>query len=280
MSLPARVLPAPFRYAPYRDPADLRYRGDDADIISIPEPLGCPYAAGFACSKRAIESALRLRYEVFNEELGEGLHSSRETGMDRDEFDDQMDHIVLVSKSTHRIVGTYRIQTAKHALQHQGIYSGRQYDLRPLEAFFPEMVETGRACISKDHRSYPAIIMMWKAISVYMTAYNQRYLFGCCSLTSLDPLDGWRALKILRGMDSVHPTICAEPVASYSCGDPSLENDPSITPLPKIPKLFSAYLRLGTQVVSYPAIDREFGTVDFLMFLDAPTVSFSQIMMR
>ncbi|MBI1289748.1 GNAT family N-acetyltransferase [bacterium] len=280
MSFPEQVNSENFRYEPFQRPEDLRRRDTGIDIITIPEPGNGLYVSGFACSPRAIEAALRLRYKIFNEELGEGLHTSRETGLDRDEFDNQMDHIVLVERGTGAVVGTYRIQTVAHALSHEGIYSGREYDLKPLEAFFPEMVETGRACISKDHRNYPAVITMWKAISVYMSAYRQRYLFGCCSLTSLDPLDGWRALKTLRGMKAVHPSISADPMAGFSCGDASMEYNPSITPLAKIPKLFSAYLRLGTQVVSKPAIDREFGTVDFLMFLDAPSVSFSQIMMR
>jgi putative hemolysin len=280
MSLPAQDLTESFSLRPFESVQDLRVRRPGVDIITIPESAGSLYTAGFASSPRAIEAALRLRYQIFNEELGEGLHSSRETGLDRDEFDYQMDHIVLIQKGTNHVVGTYRIQTVQHALDHEGIYSGREYDLTPIEPFFPEMVETGRACITRDHRNYPAVIMMWKAISVYMTAYRQRYLFGCCSLTSLDPLDGWRAMKTLRALGSIHPTISADPMPAFSCGDPSMEFDPSIAPLPKIPKLFSAYLRLGTQVISKPAIDREFGTVDFLMFLDAPSVSFSQVMMR
>jgi putative hemolysin len=37
---------------------------------------------------------------------------------------------------------------------------------------------------------------------------------------------------------------------------------------PRIPKLLSAYLRLGAAVCGPPAIDREFGTIDFLTLLD------------
>ncbi|MGZ8939069.1 MAG: hypothetical protein ACXW32_07650 [Limisphaerales bacterium] len=34
------------------------------------------------------------------------------------------------------------------------------------------------------------------------------------------------------------------------------------------PKLLSAYLSIGAKVCAPPAIDREFGTIDFLTFLD------------
>jgi putative hemolysin len=37
---------------------------------------------------------------------------------------------------------------------------------------------------------------------------------------------------------------------------------------PRIPPLFASYLALGARVISDPAIDRQFGTIDFLVSLD------------
>jgi putative hemolysin len=37
---------------------------------------------------------------------------------------------------------------------------------------------------------------------------------------------------------------------------------------PPIPRLLSAYLALGARICGSPAIDREFGTLDFLTLLD------------
>jgi putative hemolysin len=45
----------------------------------------------------------------------------------------------------------------------------------------------------------------------------------------------------------------------------------------RLPKLFSAYVRLGAKVISEPAIDREFGTVDFLILQDALALSLSSL---
>jgi len=45
------------------------------------------YAVRFAESPREIHDALRLRYEVFNLEMNEGLLASHATGIDEDEFD-------------------------------------------------------------------------------------------------------------------------------------------------------------------------------------------------
>jgi putative hemolysin len=41
----------------------------------------------------------------------------------------------------------------------------------------------------------------------------------------------------------------------------------------KIPKLLRAYLTLGAKICGAPALDRQFGTIDFLTLLDLETLS-------
>jgi putative hemolysin len=245
------------------------------DILTVGDQMNALYQVGFAVSPRAIEAALRLRFEVFNVELGEGLMTSRETGMDRDAFDDQMTHIVLLERATGAVVGTYRLQEAAVARRAAGIYSEQEYDLAAFEEFLPFCVETGRACIAKAHRSMGAVILLWKGIASYLEATNARWLFGCCSITTLDPDDGWRAMRTLRAQGCMHPVLCVPAREAFTCGHPRLEHCDSIRGTVKLPKLFSAYMRLGAHVISEPAIDREFGTVDFLVLLDAAKVRMS-----
>jgi putative hemolysin len=252
----------------------------DCDLLALPKQSSPQYLIGFACSARSIERALRLRYKVFNEELGEGLAESRLTGLDRDEFDDSMYHIVLIDRATDQIIGTYRIQSVRSALQHAGMYCAREYDLSALEPYFHGLVETGRACIAREHRNYATIIMLWKAIAVYMVMFDMRWLFGCCSLTTQDPDEGWRAMKTLRQIGALHEELLLRPTAPFHCGDPSREFAPELGEGAGIPKLFSAYLSLGSQVISLPAIDREFGTVDFLVMLDKQRVNFSSLLQQ
>jgi putative hemolysin len=40
----------------------------------------------------------------------------------------------------------------------------------------------------------------------------------------------------------------------------------------KVPKLLRAYLTIGAKICGEPAIDREFGTIDFLTLLDLQTL--------
>jgi putative hemolysin len=44
--------------------------------------------------------------------------------------------------------------------------------------------------------------------------------------------------------------------------------DPTPRPCPPPPRLLRAYLSVGAKICGPPAIDREFGTIDFLTLLD------------
>lgn len=274
----ARIHEAGWVIQPVTEAADLLCPPPGVDILALPDQNNSFYGVGFAVSPRVVEEALRLRYEVFNLELNEGLMASHATGMDHDRFDDQMTHLVVIEKAFNRVVGTYRLQTARRALRGEGLYAAQEYDLSPMNPYFSHAVELGRACIAKNHRSLATLMLLWRGILAFMKLQRQRWMFGCCSLSTLDPDDGWRALKTLRTMGALEPFgdgRLIAPVKSYSCGDPALENDPDLGPGFKIPKLFRSYLRLGARVISQPAIDREFGAVDFLILLDQTRINVS-----
>ncbi len=263
--------------APFEGAADFGRRWGDVDFLALPHRDSDRYVAGFANSAKCVEAAQRLRFLVFNIELEEGLVSSLETGLDADRYDAQMTHLVLMEQQTGRIVGTYRMQHAGEAARNGGIYSAEQYDLAPMARYLDESVEVGRACLASDHRNFRAMITMWLGIGAFMNAHNLRYVFGCCSLTTQDQDDGWRALKTLREGTCIHPDLWLRAWPARTCGDPAREHDPKLGPALKIPKLFRTYLKLGALVVSEPAIDRDFGTVDFLILMDGKGVALSRL---
>ena len=84
------------------------------------------------------EAACRLRFRVFNIEMGEGLQSSYQTGLDTDHFDVFCEHLLvedkLESNPVRRIVGTYRMQSGTTAAQNLGYYSEQEFHLLPYEA--------------------------------------------------------------------------------------------------------------------------------------------------
>jgi len=87
------------------------------------------------------EAACRLRFKVFNIELGEGLESSYETGLDQDRFDSVCVHLIVEDKTSRRVVGTYRMQSGETAARNLGYYSEQEFNLGPYEPLRPEILE-------------------------------------------------------------------------------------------------------------------------------------------
>jgi len=225
------------------------------------------YVVRFARTQQEIESALKLRFEVFNLELGEGLESSFQTGRDRDEFDATCHHLITTEKATGNIVGTYRLRTIEMAGNAAGFYSAGEFDLTCLP---PEMLdsslEVGRACIAQEHRNRQVLFLLWRGLAQYMLSKRKRFLFGCCSLTSQDPAIGNQMLAQLKRDGKMHPTFLVPPKPGYLCGGEKCAAAPRLDL--KIPKLFATYLGIGARVCSAPAIDRLFKTIDFFVVLD------------
>src|SRR5438105_13458926 len=79
-----------------------------------------PYRARLAHSDEERSAAFRLRFEVFNLELNEGLDTAYRTGYDVDEFDSICDHLIVEHSATNRVVGTYRLQSGQTATENAG----------------------------------------------------------------------------------------------------------------------------------------------------------------
>jgi len=243
---------------------DHRPESGDLPLVEIEDSR---YLIRFARDLEEIEAALKLRFEVFNLELGEGLASSFQTGRDRDEFDTTCHHLLAIEKASGRVIGTYRLQTLEMALGGAGFYSAGEFELHQLPlAVLKNSVEVGRACIDREHRNRQVLFLLWRGLARFMLSNQKRFLFGCCSLTSQDPQDGMKMLAQLRRGGHLHPTLSVRPRSGYECvaAEPSKPLGADL----KIPKLFVTYLGIGAMVCSAPAIDRQFKTIDFFVVFD------------
>ena len=221
--------------------------------------------------------AQQLRFEVFNLELGEGLAESYATGLDIDPFDEFCDHLIVEELATSEIVGTYRLQTGQLAAANLGYYSEREFDFAPYEPFRCEMIELGRACVHVDHRNFNLLHLLWRGIARYAVERNARMLIGCSSISSQDPTDGIAAYEKLQ------PYLVAQELRTYPHSQfrvaavgrdarrftvsANEELPPSAT-AGASSRLLRAYLAIGARICGPPAMDRKFGTIDFLTLLD------------
>ena len=223
------------------------------------------YAVRFARSAEDLRDVQRLRFAVFNLELHEGLTESYATGLDQDAFDLRCHHLMVCDAATATAVGTYRLMTAELARRHE-LYTDTEFDL----SAFPEHVikhgaEVGRACVAREHRNGRVLQLLWRGIARYLDWNDKRYVFGCCSVPTLDAGEiAGLSLKLARE-DHLHLRIRTQvrPGLRATC-----EGDVVVQAEAPLPPLFASYLRLGAKVCGGPAFDREFQVTDYLVLLD------------
>ncbi len=171
-----------------------------------------------------------------------------------------------------------------------GYYSEREFDFAAYRPLRSEMIELGRACVHRAHRNFNLLHLLWRGIASYARERRARFLVGCSSLTSQDPREGIAAYEQLRRKYLVKRVWQTFPQPIYACtvagighpavaaiGDPGGEGvgHASGRPgsaIPATTKLLRAYLMIGAKICGPPAIDREFGTIDFLTLLDLQTL--------
>src|SRR6266480_533386 len=120
------------------------------------------YAARLAQSADDVRRAQRLRFEVFNLELNEGLAESHIAGLDVDPFDAVCDHLIVEDVANGQVVGTYRLQTGEVAAANIGYYCEQEFCFRPYERHRSEIIELGRACVHAEHRNFGLLHMLWR----------------------------------------------------------------------------------------------------------------------
>lgn len=221
-----------------------------------------------------LDAAMRLRFEVFNLELEEGLHSSYERGYDTDAYDAYCDHLIVKDLELDEVVGTYRLLRQSMANRNIGFYSENEFELAGLKQAVEdaggELLELGRSCIAQTHRSFSTINLLWNAISRYAIERGISHLFGCGSLHLTDAAQVQQVYAYLKEKHfateeyRVFPQPgCRMPVY----GDGAVSADPRAT-MKLISPILKGYLRTGAVVCGAPAYDREFGTADVLVLME------------
>ena len=226
------------------------------------------YVARLASVPEEVRAAQTLRFLVFNVELNEGLERSFTTFRDADAFDEVCHHLIVEDRWTGEIVGTYRLQTGRMAAANHGFYSAQEFDLAPFEPMRDRIIELGRACVHRGHRSLAVLGLLWNGIARYAREFGGRYLIGCSSLSTQDFAAGATVYSDLCRRYLAESCWQVQPRPGWACPLDRLSNEPQ-----KVPRLLSAYLSLGARICGAPAVDCEFKTIDFMTYLDLETLS-------
>lgn len=223
------------------------------------------YRVKIADTRAEIESALRLRHEVFNLELKGAARPNHSSALEFDAFDERCRHLIVVEISSGRTVGTYRLNTFETAGSVAGFYSNSEFDLATLpDELLRGAVEIGRACIKREHRSSRVLFLLWRGLARFMKLNRKRWTFGCCSIFSTDREAACEAYAYLGANGHIDESLRVAPVGErVECAAVPHSDAPV-----ELPPLFEMYLDLGARVCGEPIVDRAFGTIDFFVVLD------------
>jgi putative hemolysin len=231
------------------------------------------YTVRFARNEKEVDAALRLRFEIFNLELNEGLEASFINQRDEDEFDKTCHHLIVIENASRKIIGTYRVRTMEMAESAFGFYSSGEFAVEDLPyEVLAESLETGRACIAREHRNSRVLFLLWKGLAMYMSEKRKRFVFGCCSLSTQDCAEGMRAMRQLVRDGFLHENLRVAPREDYICRAEDFLSEAFAADI-KLPKLFDIYLRIGAKICGEPVIDRQFKTIDFFVIVDVKNMS-------
>jgi putative hemolysin len=217
-----------------------------------------------------LKQALRLRYQVFQSELG---GSSRTSGLDIDEFDFQCDHLIIVEKKTAKVVGTFRLQSSEFS---KSFHAAREFELATLLSPLETKLELGRACIHKEYRRGMASSLLWRGVAEYMVQSRAKAVFGCAGFRTADPRKAALLFQYFRQNGRVEETclVGIQPcfaVSDFAAWESTF--DRSLTTLEVaeaealIPFVCRGLLKSGARIVSKPAWDERMKNIDFLTIL-------------
>lgn len=233
--------------------------------------LSSRYTVRLAKTQSEIESALRLRYDVFNVELAGHNPGDNYLGLEYDKFDLACRHLIVVDEHTHETVGTYRLNSLETAGAASGFYSYGEFSIEDLPAAVLEKsIEIGRACVAREHRNTKVLFLLWRGLADYLKNTEKRYLFGCCSIFTTDHAEGWEVFQKLERDGFLHESLTVRPRLGKICRQ---SGDAGIDSRLELPQLFNMYLAIGAKICGPPVVDPEFGTIDYFVVCDVENIN-------
>ncbi len=234
-----------------------------------------------AQSKADLHAAQRLRYEVFIEELGgDGPLVDHDARLERDQFDEFFDHLMLIDKtqpegSDKHVVGVYRLLRGDMAEKAGRFYSEDEYDLSAIKSSGRSLMELGRSCVHPDYRGSRAMYLLWSGLGAYVLEHKIEVMFGVASFHGTD------INSIAEPLACLHHFHLAPEDMRVRVLDPHFQTM-DLMPADQIdqrratramPTLIKAYLRLGGYVGEGAFIDRSFNTTDVFLLMDTQNIS-------
>ena len=214
------------------------------------------YEARLARDGADLAQAMALRNLSFRQ--------GRTANQDGDAFDDACLQILIVDKTTNRLVCCYRVLMLDSARDLARSYSAQFYDLSRLAGFGGPMVELGRFCVHPDHPDADILRLAWGALARLVDATQSTLLFGCSSFEGAQNSGHDPALVHLRAAhlapDQWRPLRLAPRINDYAARLAGQTPDLHAA-LRAMPPLLRTYLAMGGWVSDHAVVDTDLDTL-------------------
>lgn len=230
------------------------------------------FVIDIARTEDQLDAVFALRYQIFNEELKQGLTTSVATQRDQDKYDKFCDHLLVIEAETQMIVGTYRLHRCDRSKDSHGYYSASEFDLKNIIASQAKILEIGRACIHANYRDGSVMQLLWYGLARYLQLYQFKYLCGCASLEKDANAETASLIyAYAKQYGKITPPdlrVTPNPDNAVVGFDPTIKLTNSAEVKQKIPALLRGYFAINCKIAGEPAFDPEFSVIDFFVMFD------------
>jgi len=221
------------------------------------------FSISIATNKKSIDSCLRLRHEVFNTETDKTFHGF-ENKFRENRFDKISKHIMVIEKSTNRVVATTRLLSSLD-ITYTGFFClETEFDISNLHDLPGNIMEVGRICVHKDFRKGVVLGKLLQGIANIVTKTKIDYLIGCaCIQIKNDDRHNIKSLmQYLRRHYFSNQEMRVHPLASLAT-DSNINNSNV-----NLPTLLKGYIRQGAVVCGEPYWNARTGVADVFVLLE------------
>ena len=195
-------------------------------------------------------------------------------GIDRDEFDDLCQHVLVHEVRSGTLVCCFRMLVLEGGAELPRSYSAQFYDLSGLYSFEDRMVEMGRFCLHPDWHDPDILRVAWGAMTGFVDANGIEMLFGCSSFAGTETTEYLDAFAMLKhrhlGPKRWLPRVKAPDVFRFAS---RLRRKPDAKKaMLRMPPLLRTYLMMGGWVSDHAVVDQDLNTLHVFTGLEIKSI--------
>lgn len=215
-----------------------------------------------AATEQDIQQCLRLRYQVFSQEMGAKLDTIQ-AGLDYDYFDSYVRHLMVKDNGSGKVIATTRLLSSATAKLAGAFYSETEFDMQAINNLNARLLEVGRTCVDESFRNGAALSLLWRGIVRIAVIDDADYLIGCASIP-LDDSSSY-AYSIMQYLKERY--YSSDDLRVYPKKELPLSKMTETTDV-ILPTLLKGYLRLGAKICGEACYDEDFNVADVFILLD------------